>query len=61
MIEFNSYSDGSDETVSFRMPKEVKSIDVLYDGGRFTLCINGEGVYQNMCAGNDFAVFVTEK
>lgn len=61
MIEFNDYSGESDEIVSFHIPKEVKSIDVHYDGGRFTLYINGMGVYQNLCAGNDFSVFVTEK
>ena len=57
MITYESYGNSIEaQTSDKKLPEKVDSISVSYDGGRFSISINGKDFYNNMCASNDFSV-----
>lgn len=48
------------ETKETKLPENIESIKVNYDGGRFYVSINGEDFYINRMAGNDFSLEITK-
>ena len=48
------------ETKETKLPENIESIKVNYDGGRFYVSINGEDFYINRMDGNDFSLEITK-
>ena len=48
------------ETKETKLPENIESIKINFDGGRFYVSINGEDFYVNPFAGNDFSVEITK-
>ena len=48
---------GTKET---KLPENIESIKINFDGGRFYVSINGEDFYINRMAGNDFSLEITK-
>jgi hypothetical protein len=50
----------STEIKECKLPTEIKSIQIGYDGGRFCVTINEEVIYINKLAGIDFSIDIRE-
>lgn len=50
----------STEIKDVKLPEEIKSIQIGYDGGRFCLTINDEVLYVNNFAGIDFGLDIND-
>ena len=48
------------ETKETKLPENIESIKINFDGGRFYVSINGEDFYINRMAGNDFSLEITK-
>ena len=46
--------------LELKLPENVETVEITYDGGRFYVTINGQPFYVNPCAGNDFSVEITK-
>jgi hypothetical protein len=47
--------------LNIKLPDEVENISVFYDGGRFSVHVNGKEFYVNNLVGNDFSFDVDKE
>ena len=57
-INFESYDNGRHTTNDVFVAKPFENMEISYDGGRFSIYINGEQHYYTSLAGNDFSVTI---
>lgn len=58
MLTHDDYDSGSSFKEEYTLPKDVRSISIGYDGGRFYLSINDKTVYKTLDGTRDFSIEV---
>lgn len=53
---YREYKEQDQTQPGPKLPLELQHLSVFYDGGRLQILINGEEVYKNLSAGDDFNV-----
>lgn len=59
MIEYDDFTPfEKPKRQAFDLPRVLREISISYDGGRLSVYMNGQEVYKNMLASNDFCVTI---
>lgn len=61
MLNFVSYDNSHKQTEPVKLPAQVDSVSVSFDGGRVLLSINGKSVFESHMGGNDCNVEIDRK
>jgi hypothetical protein len=58
-LTFENYTESLKTATRFEV-KTIHDVVFTYDGGRLSVWVNGEKVFETFYAGNDFSVQVTK-
>ena len=62
MLHLTNYADSTEQTEKkVVLPPNITAMGITYDGGRFSISVNGQQLFSTMNAGIDFAVEIDNK